>query len=123
MTAAERAGVGTIPLSSNGRAKSHETSDHGMPRQRLVSGSVRGPRSALVARALTRTTDTTGFSQAYANASLERCVWGSDWPHPPEQEKKPDDEVLFDLLLVWVSDENVRHHILVENSEVLYGYR
>ena len=38
-------------------------------------------------------------------------------------EKKPDDAVLFDLLLVWAPDEKVRHGILVENPAVLYDYR
>ncbi|HEY2090867.1 MAG TPA: amidohydrolase family protein, partial [Thermoanaerobaculia bacterium] len=42
------------------------------------------------------------------------CVWGSDWPHPGvrDPEPKPDDAVLFDLLLAWAPDENVRHRIL-----------
>jgi predicted TIM-barrel fold metal-dependent hydrolase len=29
----------------------------------------------------------------------ERLVWGSDWPHPSERDNKPDDAILFDLLL------------------------
>lgn len=64
--------------------------------------------------------DPTPVAQAYAKAAPERCVWGSDWPYPPEREKKPDDAVLFDLPLVWAPDENVRHRIQVENPEVLY---
>jgi D-galactarolactone isomerase len=59
---------------------------------------------------------------AYAKAAPERCVWGSDWPHPSEREKKPDDALLFDLLLGWVPDEKMRHRILVENPAVLYDY-
>jgi predicted TIM-barrel fold metal-dependent hydrolase len=66
--------------------------------------------------------DATAVAQAYVKAAPERCVWGSDWPHPSEPEKKPDDAVLFDLLLVWAPDEKVRHRILVENPEVLYDY-
>ena len=66
--------------------------------------------------------DSTAVAQAYAKAAPERCVWGSDWPHPSEREKKPDDAVLFDLLLVWAPGEKVRHRILVENPEVLYDY-
>ena len=46
-------------------------------------------------------------------------MWGSDWLHPGEREKKPDDAILFDLLLVWAPDEKVRHRILVENPAVL----
>jgi predicted TIM-barrel fold metal-dependent hydrolase len=66
--------------------------------------------------------DSTAVAQAYATAAPERCVWGSDWPHPGEREKKPDDAVLFDLLLVWAPDEKVRHRILVDNPAVLYDY-
>src|SRR5215471_2621383 len=66
--------------------------------------------------------DSTAVAEAYAKAAPERCVWGSDWPHPGEREKKPDDAVLFDLLLAWAPDEKVRHLILVENPEVVYDY-
>jgi D-galactarolactone isomerase len=66
--------------------------------------------------------DSTAVAQAYAKAAPERCVWGSDWPDPGEREKKPDDAILFDLLLVWAPDEKVRHRILVENPAALYDY-
>ena len=66
--------------------------------------------------------DSTAVAQAYAKAAPERCVWGSDWPHPGEREKKPDDAVLFDLLLAWAPDEAVRHRILVENPAALYDF-
>jgi len=66
--------------------------------------------------------DSTIVAQAYAKAAPERCVWGSDWPHPGEREKKPDDAVLFDLLLAWAPDETLRHRILVENPAVLYDF-
>src|SRR5215831_19247562 len=59
--------------------------------------------------------DSTVVAQAYVKAAPERCVWGSDWPHPGVQGTKPDDAVLFDLLLEWAPDEAVRHRILVEN--------
>src|SRR5438105_11361 len=66
--------------------------------------------------------DSTAIAQAYAKAAPERCVWGSDWPHPGEREKKPDDAVLFDLLLAWAPDEAVRHRILVDNPAALYDF-
>ena len=64
------------------------------------------------------------WRQAYTKRAPERCVWGSDWPHPGvrDPEPKPDDAVLFDLLLAWAPDENVRHRILVENPAVLYDF-
>jgi D-galactarolactone isomerase len=66
--------------------------------------------------------DSTAVAQAYVKAAPERLVWGSDWPHPGERENKPDDAILFDLLLDWAPNEAVRHHILVENPAVLYDY-
>ncbi len=66
--------------------------------------------------------DSTAVAQAYVKAAPERCVWGSDWPHPGEREKKPDDAVLFDLLLAWAPDEKARQRILVRNPSILYGF-
>ena len=68
--------------------------------------------------------DATAVAQAYAKHAPERVVWGSDWPHPGvrDPEPKPDDAVLFDLLLVWAPDEKVRHRILVENPAVVYDF-
>ena len=68
--------------------------------------------------------DSSAVARAYAKAAPERCVWGSDWPHPSEQAKQqlPDDALLFDLLSHWVPDEKVRHRILVENPATLYDF-
>jgi len=68
--------------------------------------------------------DSSAVARAYAKAYPERCVWGSDWPHPTEQTKGvPDDAVLFDLLTDWVPDEKARHRVLVENPAKLYDFR
>lgn len=67
--------------------------------------------------------DSTAIAQAYVKHAPERCVWGSDWPHPGvTQGPKPDDAVLFDLLLAWAPDEKIRHRILVENPSALYDF-
>jgi len=66
--------------------------------------------------------DTSAIARAYVKAAPDRLVWGSDWPHPTAQDNKPDDAVLFDLLLDWAPDERVRHRILVENPAALYGF-
>lgn len=67
--------------------------------------------------------DATAVAQSFIKAAPERMVWGSDWPHPTEKQQKPDDALLFDLLLKWAPDERVLHRILVENPEMLYGFR
>ena len=65
--------------------------------------------------------DTSAVAKAYVNLAPERMVWGSDWPHPTEK-VKPDDAVLFDLLLGWAPSEATRQRILVENPAKLYGF-
>jgi D-galactarolactone isomerase len=65
--------------------------------------------------------DVTAVAQAFVKAAPERLVWGSNWPHPNES-KKPDDAVLLDLLSQWAPDDQIRHRILVENPEALYGF-
>lgn len=66
--------------------------------------------------------DTAAVASAFANAAPERMLWASNWPHPPEKAKKPDDAVLFDLLAEWVPDEALRRRILVQNPEEVYGF-
>jgi predicted TIM-barrel fold metal-dependent hydrolase len=66
--------------------------------------------------------DASAVARAYVKAAPERMVWGSDWPHPSERDVKPDDALLFDLLADWAPDDSVRHRILVENPETLYGF-
>ena len=65
--------------------------------------------------------DSSALARAYVEAAPERMVWGTNWPHPGE-DPKPDDALLFDLLLDWAPDETVRHRILVENPATLYGF-
>jgi predicted TIM-barrel fold metal-dependent hydrolase len=67
--------------------------------------------------------EATAIAQDFVRAAPERLVWGSDWPHPTSPgPQKPDDAMLFDLLLDWTPDEATRHKILVENPERLYGF-
>jgi len=69
-----------------------------------------------------RYTDIKPVAHALAEHAPERCVWGSDWPHPTEPNVKPDDAALLDLLHEWTLDETIRHRILVENPAALYGF-
>ena len=66
-------------------------------------------------------------ARGYLKAAPERCVWGSDWPHPDATRKlnpvaMPDDVVLLNLLAAWAPDAKLRHRILVENPEKFYGF-
>ena len=53
----------------------------------------------------------------------ERCLWGTDWPHPHlEGRAMPDDGVLLDLLYDWAETEACVRRILVDNPAILYGF-
>jgi predicted TIM-barrel fold metal-dependent hydrolase len=69
-----------------------------------------------------RYADVKSVARELAKYAPERCVWGSDWPHPTEPHDKPDDAVLFDLLQEWALDEGTRHKVLVDNPAKLYGF-
>lgn len=66
--------------------------------------------------------DVLDVARALVRHAPQRCVWGSDWPHPTEREGKPDDALLFDLLAEWAGGEAVRRRILVDNPRELYGF-
>lgn len=52
----------------------------------------------------------------------ERCVWGTDWPHPHLSSHMPDDGELVDLMSTWATDDAARHRMLVDNPARLYGF-
>ena len=66
--------------------------------------------------------DVKPIAAAFIEHAPERCVWGSDWPHPTEPHVKPDDAELFDLFQEWNPSEPTRRQILVDNPEKLYGF-
>lgn len=59
--------------------------------------------------------------KALAAAAPERCVWGTDWPHP-QMNPAPEAGLLFDQFVEWVPDAAVRQRILVDNAAKLYGF-
>jgi predicted TIM-barrel fold metal-dependent hydrolase len=62
-------------------------------------------------------------ASAYAREAPERCLWGSDWPHPTEQPNRiPNDATLVDAFAEAVPGEAARHRILVENPAKLYQF-
>jgi predicted TIM-barrel fold metal-dependent hydrolase len=68
--------------------------------------------------------DSVEVAKAYVKEAPEQLVWGSDWPHPTvtENDKKPDDAILLDLLAVCAPKAAVRNLILVDNAAKLYGF-
>jgi predicted TIM-barrel fold metal-dependent hydrolase len=59
--------------------------------------------------------------QALVAAAPERCVWGTDWPHP-QTDPAPEAGVLLDQLSDWVPDAASRQAVLADNPARLYGF-
>ncbi len=51
----------------------------------------------------------------------DRCVWGTDWPHPSHTHIS-DDAALVDALAQVVPDEAGRRSLLVDNPQRLYRF-
>jgi 2-pyrone-4,6-dicarboxylate lactonase len=51
----------------------------------------------------------------------ERCVWGTDWPHP-NHTHVPDDGALVDALAQIAPSQALREQILVHNPQLLYRF-
>lgn len=68
-----------------------------------------------------RLADAVPFIAALAEASPDRSLWGTDWPHP-NASFTPDDGDMIDLFATAVSDAGRRQAILVANPARLYGF-
>ncbi len=59
--------------------------------------------------------------KALVGAAPERCVWGTDWPHP-QMTPVPEAGQQLDLFMEWVPDAALQQRILVDNAARLYGF-
>lgn len=50
----------------------------------------------------------------------DRCIWGTDWPHPNMQDHRPDDGHLVDMIPRIAPSPDLQRRLLVENPEALY---
>jgi predicted TIM-barrel fold metal-dependent hydrolase len=60
--------------------------------------------------------------QALLAARPDRCVWGTNWPHPGLHDTMPNDADLLDLLETWLPDERVRVPLFAANAARLYRF-
>ncbi len=60
------------------------------------------------------------FVQAVLNDRPDRCVWGTNWPHPGMTTYMPNDADLVDLLESWIPRESMREPLFASNAERLY---
>lgn len=66
--------------------------------------------------------DAVPFAQKLLAEFGERCVWGTDWPHPNHAGPIPDDGALIDLLAAIAPTDKARNALLVENPQKLYRF-
>jgi 2-pyrone-4,6-dicarboxylate lactonase len=66
--------------------------------------------------------DVVPLARALIDAAPERCVWGSDWPHPVSKKQPPNDADLLELLYRYVRSDEEMQRILVDNPSRLFGY-
>ncbi|MGA7003254.1 MAG: amidohydrolase family protein, partial [Pseudolabrys sp.] len=66
--------------------------------------------------------DAVAFARKLVAEAGDRCVWGTDWPHPNHQGPIPDDGVLVDILAEIAPNEAARKAMLVDNPNRLYRF-
>lgn len=62
------------------------------------------------------------FVQALLADRPDRCVWGSNWPHPGLTRFMPNDAELLDLLESWLPNDAVREPLFAGNAAKLYRF-
>jgi len=50
----------------------------------------------------------------------DRCLWGTDWPHPNMQGNVPDDGHLVDMIPRIAPTEELQRKLLIDNPNALY---
>jgi 2-pyrone-4,6-dicarboxylate lactonase len=60
------------------------------------------------------------FVQVLLKERPERCVWGTNWPHPGMTQFMPNDADLVDQLDGWLPSDGVREPLFASNAARLY---
>ncbi len=66
--------------------------------------------------------DVLPVARACLEAAPDRCIWGSDWPHPVSVKQPPNEGDLAELLARFAPDEALRRRVLVDNPARLFGF-
>jgi 2-pyrone-4,6-dicarboxylate lactonase len=62
------------------------------------------------------------FVETVLRERPERCVWGTNWPHPGLTRFMPNDADLLDLLESWIPRESMREPLFASNAAALYRF-
>jgi predicted TIM-barrel fold metal-dependent hydrolase len=65
--------------------------------------------------------DAAPFGAACISAAPDRCIWGTDWPHP-NVKIMPNDGDLVDIIPHMMPDLDLQHKVLVDNPARLFGF-
>ena len=66
--------------------------------------------------------DMAPFVKKLLSERPDRCVWGSNWPHPGLHSFMPNDADLVDLLDSWLPSDAVRVPLFAANAARLYRF-
>lgn len=66
-------------------------------------------------------TDSAPFGAACVAAAADRCLWGTDWPHP-NVKIMPNDADLVDVVAEMIPDTALQQKVLVDNPARLFGF-
>ena len=66
--------------------------------------------------------DAVPFARKLLEEFGDRCVWGTDWPHPNHQRPIPDDGMLVDVLTEIAPSDAARMALLVDNPKRFYRF-
>ena len=69
-----------------------------------------------------RSEDMRPFVQTLLKERPDRCVWGTNWPHPGLTQNMPNDADLVDQLDGWLPSEAVREPLFASNAARLYRF-
>lgn len=69
--------------------------------------------------------DTVQMARAWFKQAPDRCVWGTDWPHPSAmagEKPLPDDRALLELVPTITGSDAATVTLMVHNPARLYGF-
>ncbi len=66
--------------------------------------------------------DVVPLAQSLIAAAPDRCVWGSDWPHPVSVKQPPNEGDLMELLYRFAPDAQTLRKVLVDNPASFFGF-
>lgn len=67
--------------------------------------------------------DAIPFARKLVETAPDRCVWGTDWPHPHHAGPVPDDGELVDCIAGMAPTEALLTRLMVDNPRRLYEQR